>query len=272
MRLLLCLLLFASSESLSAQRSTNYPIVGWGPSTKWHLDSRVNRCVAERSYLAGDYKAALGFDWIPYSSDVVVRIKLPHKISRATSGVRGTVAFGNREYALKDISVLPGQADSALYSFTISSDIPAETGTVGRLKFSAQNKSIELPLSDIGMVLDELNACVADLLSTWGLSAEAQGRLASAPKPIAGRKMFHEDDFPDRALYYFGGGAVHALVSVKPDGSVGACRVADGSGNDEIDAATCLSIRKRAKFSPAVDKAGRPMEAPSIISVNWKVQ
>lgn len=64
-------------------------------------------------------------------------------------------------------------------------------------------------------------------------------------------------------------GTVAVQVTVKPNGRVSKCAPVRGSGNAELDAMTCRLVRKRARFTPALDANGRPVVSQTYTSFVW---
>jgi protein TonB len=49
------------------------------------------------------------------------------------------------------------------------------------------------------------------------------------------------------------------------------CALRYASGWEALDSATCKLITARARYRPALDKAGQPMAAPVFHSVRWRI-
>lgn len=65
------------------------------------------------------------------------------------------------------------------------------------------------------------------------------------------------DDYPAAALASRAQGTVYIRFTVEPSGRIGDCTVTRSSGNEALDAATCRLIRRRFRYRPARDAAGR---------------
>jgi len=66
-------------------------------------------------------------------------------------------------------------------------------------------------------------------------------------------------DYPRSAAKARAGGAVVAFFDVQINGRATNCRIAESSGNADLDAATCRLIEKRFRYRPAIDAQGRPI-------------
>jgi len=65
-----------------------------------------------------------------------------------------------------------------------------------------------------------------------------------------------------------------AEVGLKIDtlGAVADCRVTKSSGNETVDNATCSLLTQRARFKPATDRNGKPVENTLSKTIEWRVQ
>jgi len=72
--------------------------------------------------------------------------------------------------------------------------------------------------------------------------------------------LFSVDDYPPMALSLGWQGKVVVKLRIGIDGRPRACRIVHSSGHDELDIATCKIMLTRARFSPARDKNGNPVE------------
>lgn len=67
-----------------------------------------------------------------------------------------------------------------------------------------------------------------------------------------------DDDYPPAALKVGASGTVGLRFVVGVDGRVSSCTVTRSSGNRDLDETTCALIRKRFRYVPSKDPAGRP--------------
>lgn len=86
------------------------------------------------------------------------------------------------------------------------------------------------------------------------------GRLAT---------LFSTDDYPDEAIRNAESGTVSVMVVVGADGLPGECIVTESSRSASLDAATCNVIKGRARFQPARDRKGRPIQDTVTARIRW---
>lgn len=95
---------------------------------------------------------------------------------------------------------------------------------------------------------------------------------AQKPAPATDRGgWITTDDYPATAIRAEAQGAVGITVAIDERGRVMACTVTASSGNDALDAATCRLYPRRARFTPALDDAGRPVPTTYNDRVRWQL-
>ncbi|MEL6529097.1 MAG: energy transducer TonB [Pseudomonadota bacterium] len=67
------------------------------------------------------------------------------------------------------------------------------------------------------------------------------------------------NDYPSRALRQEEEGTVGVRVTVGTNGRVSDCSVTSGSGSNILDQAACRSMKRYARFDPALNDAGNPI-------------
>lgn len=78
-------------------------------------------------------------------------------------------------------------------------------------------------------------------------------------------------DYPLRSLRDDREGAVAFTLRIDDQGYATDCTVTESSGADDLDAATCLYVVQRARFSPARDGAGRGEPGTYSNRIVWKI-
>ena len=96
---------------------------------------------------------------------------------------------------------------------------------------------------------------------------------APAPAPVIGKDQgtISVDDYPLEALKKGWEGDVHVDLTVGTSGQVTACTVTQSSGHDVLDTRTCAIMASRARFEPAFDQSGQPIESHFQTHVVWKI-
>lgn len=79
------------------------------------------------------------------------------------------------------------------------------------------------------------------------------------------------NDYPSRALREERTGTTGFRVTVGTDGRVADCQITSSSGHPDLDQATCANVTRRARFKPAVDSSGNPVQDTYSNRVRWVI-
>lgn len=96
-------------------------------------------------------------------------------------------------------------------------------------------------------------------LSGIGTGGGGGGGVAQGPEYLSG--SIDSRDVPASLLAQRARGTVGFTLLVGRDGRLRDCRITRSSGHRVLDGATCTAARRRLRFAPARDTAGRPIEA-----------
>jgi TonB family protein len=92
------------------------------------------------------------------------------------------------------------------------------------------------------------------------------------PTPIGEKSNWiSANDYPMAAYRDRKTGRVRAILSVGPNGAVTDCTIAESSGSNVLDSETCAVLHRRARFTPAADQGGEPIQSSYEMSVNWSL-
>jgi len=80
-------------------------------------------------------------------------------------------------------------------------------------------------------------------------------------------RYFSEDDYPSGAPPH---GIVGFTLTIGPDGRVIGCNITQSSGTSILDIATCNIMRRRARYTPAMDSNGSPAVGTIEQEIEWK--
>ncbi|MDP5279290.1 energy transducer TonB [Sphingomonas sp. DG1-23] len=79
------------------------------------------------------------------------------------------------------------------------------------------------------------------------------------------------EDHPPSAVRGNQEGTVGVHLTVTAGGKVSDCAVRQSSGAQILDITTCKLLGRRARFTPALDAAGKPTEGHFDHVVRWKI-
>jgi len=97
-------------------------------------------------------------------------------------------------------------------------------------------------------------------------------RIVRPPQPRAvAQSLISRDDYPAAALAMRAHGRVRFRLLIGPDGRVAGCAITRSSGSPVLDSTTCRLIRRRARFTPAVDSNGNPAAGTVEDQIVWRL-
>ena len=119
---------------------------------------------------------------------------------------------------------------------------------------------VVLKLGAMDKPLAALSTCMDELLTHWGIDVEKHRNLSLPARPAgnAGRWV-NANDYPLGMLSKGKQAIVHFRLSVDEQGNPTACHIQQSTRPKAFDDVVCKSMMRRAKFLPAVDKAGEPI-------------
>jgi protein TonB len=79
------------------------------------------------------------------------------------------------------------------------------------------------------------------------------------------------DDYPPEALRAGAAGITAFRLDVDESGQVTQCTVTKPSGTASLDQAACASLKARARFTPAIGKAGKAIASTYSSAVRWSL-
>jgi TonB family protein len=101
-------------------------------------------------------------------------------------------------------------------------------------------------------------------------SPPAQLQQPATPRGSPGN-WITTNDYPSRALRDERQGIVVFVLDIGPDGRVSGCQITASSGSADLDAVTCSTITRRARFNPALDGSGEPTTGTYSSRVRWAI-
>lgn len=109
--------------------------------------------------------------------------------------------------------------------------------------------------------------------SQAGVTPKPEDPYAISPEERSRRlaNWFSNDDYPVAALKAGAEGDTTISWTISTAGLVTNCRVVKSSGNADLDARSCEMLTLRARYRPALDQNGNPIESSATRSVRWRL-
>lgn len=160
--------------------------------------------------------------------------------------------------AEEEPSAAPEQPDSPALE-----QLDVETAKAARFVHVRQgDREVRLRTGPMGDAFTLLNQCTQGLIESWGLDADAHLTMQRLPEWLNEKQIAKKiaRRYPERALMNGESGVVNLRVKVSETGSVTECVVENVTETRILQSPACETMR-RARFEPALDAEGKPMES-----------
>lgn len=154
---------------------------------------------------------------------------------------------------------------SALPPVTAEQEAAAKSLTIGY-----HGKLYRLETGRLDRPLAKLRECQTDLVKFWGFDPTVQAQLSRPATPVGNPGNWAgSNDFPKAALANGQSGRVKFRLDVNEAGAVTNCVVLEQTRPTEFAKTSCQILVRRGKFTPALDKDGKPVRSFWVSSIVW---
>jgi TonB family protein len=240
------------------------------PTGRWVVEFADSACQATQPVTVAGKAGALALLPRPTTEYSNLLLLVPRDVGRFDSA---DVLVGGTRIEAKGMEpkTSPKQGQR-LYEVQLTRAEHSMLLATGDLRVRTRSVTFRFAPSGLPQVQRTLDGCVANLLESWGMSKEAQAELASFPEPeIETSGYVRAEDYPTSALDAGASGDVQVRLAVANDGRPKGCAVMQSSGHSALDATTCAIFVRRARFTPARTKQGKPVEAPYVLTIRWRM-
>lgn len=251
-------------------QATAAPPLWLEPADKWTVDYAENMCTLSRAYGTKEKSFILGLKPSPMSDSLQLVLISPGQgrpayvktmvaVNGATPIESSALAFTAPKAPLRVVLIDLKRSD--LEPLAKSGKLSI---TVGKAA------AVNLSVIRFDLALKGLEACEKDLLKHWGMSEEVQASIAAKPLPLKNLASYVDaDDYPRAAILSSEQGLSGIRFMVGLDGTPRDCHVVEKSGSELLDQTTCRVVLTRSRFSPALDRAGKPVESLYFTRIRW---
>lgn len=298
MRWILIASLVGFPQAASAQGDVAPVVV---PTSDWVLDYGEDRCRIVRSFGEGDTKSIIYFEQAEPSSVLnwVVAGPLLGPL-RAKSKVTVQFGPGNPSFEMEHQGATLGQFGDALSSTgfrgmisetTSSGDpenaqrfdemakssrtlVPSEGAKVEWLEIRPDRSGpVRFALGNMQPAYEAMNACMANLVTHWGLDPQRELQRVSGPVPtnpeVVATRI--QRKYPHSALEKGQQALIAARVMVDAEGKITDCAIVELTEAEKFGAGVCRQITSTARFDPAVDASGAAMPSYYVFRIRYVI-
>ncbi|NML06167.1 energy transducer TonB [Sphingomonas sp. G-3-2-10] len=245
--------------------------------TPWAIDYARDSCRAFRKYGTGADQVELVFITLPRSSGAtLVVVTSPEKgpgPKRATFGwVRIGLQPGGESFNERYASAPVGESPRRLLYVLLDQAQLDQMIASNRIEIEGGKLDVVLEPGRTAAAFKALEPCHDDLLKSWEVDPEILRSAVNRAVPTGTPQTWVTNaDYPKEALQKREQGTATFRLTIGADGKVVGCTILHGSGSVVLDDTVCGLMRKRAKFTPARDAAGKPVPDMWISRFRWEL-
>lgn len=245
-----------------------------GPATsepapqRWQLDQQPKQCIALRER-AGD-RLGVAITVRPFEKYHDVTVIAPKSGARR-GGLPVTLTIAGTAVDRKIHTRVREPADSHDRVFIVGMSAEQLRAAEDAGTFSATvagNQSYEVPMKGAGKVLTALAECEKRLVAAMGITRNWVVPAAEASDFVG---LVRSDDYPLAMIESNRQGGVAVLLEIDPAGVVSRCVSYELYGDPMFERVVCGAIKKRARFTPARDRAGNAVKSYYLSPIVWFV-
>lgn len=162
----------------------------------------------------------------------------------------------------------PGAPPAMPPPYTRQGEVAAAAKITGIFLDRGLTSPVLLETGELGEAARALQACVDDLVSSWGLDAEKHktlARPAMPAQPTAG--WIASDTIPFGEFSKLSGGNNEVRLLVDKAGRAASCHIQWPSISEAINKKICSSVMEKSAFMPALDEQGQAMDSYWVTNV-----
>ena len=231
------------------------------PASQWHVALEDGLCHLVRTFTVGE--AEIQFilrrraPYHPFELNVVSD-DIPHrKRSPVTQyDIAAEPIQHEVSYHLKD-----GEWEG--FSVNLRGDYFASPVEQSLVITDAFASDFALPMANLGSALTVMDQCLDEVVRSWGLDPAQQRSLTKMAEPDGdvGELIIEALGRTRRASERLGQDSLYTRILVGADGRPTGCSIEGGVGESDDGKDACRVIMRNARFTPALDADGQPVES-----------
>lgn len=240
------------------------------PTGKWTVDFGNDRCVAYRNF--GRTDDPVLFLLKPSPVGDVMQLQVAEKgINRPGVQDNASITLGT-DQPFSILHLQYGANKQSVRLVNLTKDQVARLSASTTFKWSERGKQYDLALGPMTKLIETVDRCQDMLADHWNATLTKRMTLKEGPT-LEGTVMslFSTDDYPWDAVKKGQSGLAHVVMLIDENGKLADCTLIATSGIAVLDAQTCIVLRKRGKFKPAIGADGKPSRGTLHQRVNWEM-
>lgn len=247
------------------------------PLSDWKIEPSDARCVAVRQYGTSDKPIKLALKAPPTGKAMQLAV-IRHAFRKNSAQTGATVTIDGQPfqtYALGYPLGYPAKASKqSVYLIHLPPAAAIAVRDASNLSVSVKGGLVDqFPLHNLKDAWAKMDTCLERLRATWNVGEDGTARIATPASeivPLAG--VFSSMDYPMQAVRLGFSGRTSVLLLIDEAGIVKDCTLTESSGMAVINSRTCALITYKARFKPAIGKAGKPTRSSWEQSINWRLE
>ncbi|MDB2694740.1 energy transducer TonB [Erythrobacter sp.] len=291
-KLPICVAMAAASHTALASNDKSIVLE---PSSNWHLDYADERCAIGRSFGSGDEKTVAFFQqaepsdslhwvvggWVADRIDTKFEVQFGPGFEqyemRSPMGLKvddfGTAVRGTGFKKFEPENDLHSDA-SVAEPVGLPQLNPDEGSSIEWVEFVRGDRSYRLRLGNLEPVYKAMNACMTNLVTSWGADPDILRQRRSPPQlinPDDVRKAI-QSHYPSTASALGAQADLQIRAMVEADGTVSKCHITGLTQADRFDSDACVVLLQDARFEPARDLEGRPLASFYMQRIHYRMR
>lgn len=147
---------------------------------------------------------------------------------------------------------------------------PEQEAAITEVRFTTSTMRLTLKTGSMGAPLGAMRTCMTNLVKEWGLDPAQQEALSARAVATTKPGMWLKpEDYPSGPLFMGASAAIRFRMMVGADGVPTHCFIQQATNSPEFTKLTCDLLMKRVRFTPALDREGKPVASYYTNSVRW---
>jgi hypothetical protein len=238
------------------------------PTGKWVIDYHDSQCIATRPF--GTEEEPLFLAIKPSPTSTVIQLALVEKgFNRPGVQSKATISFDSGP-PVNARQLEFGIEKKTIQMVNLTEQDAAGLGRTRTVVWAAQGAPMKLATGPMADVMKVLANCRDNLRNHWNVTDAKKVTLlaqARAQKPLV--TLFESEDYPAQAISQEDSGTTSIVLLIDEKGAIQDCMMDGTSGIPTLDAMSCIVVRKRAKFEPAIGADGKPARSSYMQRIRW---